>query len=444
MYLFIVATLLPAIEENTSRMVLFDLVESCRAHGMPALVKQVKKETRNQLHFNSQHPDGHYDLTLANKVDRAVAQHCIIISNWAKNRSLARGWPDLSEHGNHECLRHCFHQRHSFSFCSDEWQLPEEGRFEFDFVSHRIRHELASVVDESTLNALKNSIIKSNCNFRSMIVVVRLVAHLVVLQPEQMKEIILLFPFWDTSRSTDHVNGGYDFRPRADVYVTLYNRTLYNAQVVSPYLLYNKNVFHQQEMQEIQERLGHMHTFDIMNCHETISNLGNSFGPLDMHTYEGWLVTKLLLHISLPEPSTNFYYTQWSQRGSALSKQGYVFVIPSAWVPDPPRSGVFTTTFRSEQEEVLYLKRRDLATTYLDWSFPPEQIFTRRALLRRHDSDVGRVSLFPRPPSPLSPSPRRRASTDVLSPSASGARRASADLLSPSAAERRRASTDQM
>merc|ERR1719162_1648930 len=95
---------------------------------------------------------------------------------------------------------------------------------------------------------------------------------------------------------------------------------------------------------------------------------------------------KLLMNISFGESYPNFMDTVWSEKG-ALAARGYVFIIPASWVPDPPRLGEFTTTFKSLTEEVNYVKRMELAKTCLAWTFPPDPSaqLQRSPMLARFD-----------------------------------------------------------
>lgn len=364
--LFMIVTLLPTVEERASRRVLFDLVESCRGAGTAQMVKQVKDDCRSLLYFNALHPDGHYTLNLPNKVDRGTAQKCIVISNWVRTQSGFKQRLDLSEHGNHEVLRHTKLGSSKFVFDSTIWQLPDEGLLSFDIVLPRIPLDEKGALDILVVYELVHTLQESQCNYRDRLCALRLSAHLICLTPEGLRELIEAFPNCSEAQKVPH-----KFRPRAEAYVIFYNRTLYHARVVSPRLLYNKDVFRTEESKEIQERLGWIHTFDLVNCHSARSNLGPRHGPIDMFTHDGWLVLKVLITLSSTEFSPNFHECFWSERAGFLER-GYVFLIPSSWTHDLPRLGEFTCTWFSRPEEVVYAKRRELAKEYLGWTFPPK------------------------------------------------------------------------
>jgi len=387
LFLFIVVTLLPAVEEQAwqhSRMLLFGLVDECRGKGTEQMVRQIKAETQSMLYFNARHADGRYVLNLSNKVDRGIAQRCIVISNWMKNKSITLNLLDLSENENQECLRNTKLGKNWFPFDSDKFQLPEDGMFSYDLVLPRLKLDEAKITDPELLDRLRETLKESICNFRDKLRALRLIAHRLILRPEDLRDMIEVFPEWHprygrgNSAKRKSISVGetkefkYDFRPRAEAYILFYNRTVFHSEVVSPNILYNDEIFHRDEVKEIRSRLGYIHTFDVMNAHEKGSNLGNKHGPLDMTTYDGRATIKLLMAVSFTEPSPNFYFTEWSEKAE-FAARGYAFIIPATWVTEGiPHKGEFLTTFQSHNEEVNYEKRQEIAKNHLGWTFPPD------------------------------------------------------------------------
>jgi len=312
------------------------------------------------------HPDGHYELNLSNKIDRETARRCIIISNWMRHRSIAMNMVDCSECGNYDCLRHVYFKTEPVQFASEEWQLPEEGLLEFDFVFPRERHSDECPVDDATLSSIWRVIKESPCRFLDQIRALRLVAHSILLSPHQLLWLLELFPVWQPEFSLTHVHS--QIHPRVESYIILYNRTLYHSQVVSPMVLFNPRVFGVGEVKEIRSRLGWIHTFDLVNCHSPNSNLGNRIGKLAMHTHDGWLIVKVLLLINQAEKGQKFDNTYYSMK-QAMWDRGYTFLIPMDWVPDPPREGILETTFLSKPHDILHARRREIARDFLGWTF---------------------------------------------------------------------------
>mmetsp|Transcript_96319 Transcript_96319/g.176556 ORF Transcript_96319/g.176556 Transcript_96319/m.176556 type:complete len:1441 (-) Transcript_96319:2-4324(-) len=368
---FMMVTMLPTVEERTARRVLGDLIDSCRAAGTEEMVRQVKEECRSLLYFNALHPDGHYELNLPNKVDRSTAQRCIVISNWVRTQAITKGRPDLSEHGNYECLRNTKTGMRTVVFDSHLWQLPDDGVFNFDVVLPRIPLDEKGALESFSVKEMRKCIQESQCNFRDRLLALRLSAHLLTLTPEGLVEMIEAFPLWPADLPATEAKS-YGLRPRAEAYIILYNRTCYHASVVSSRLLYNQDIIEYQDCKEIQDRLGWIHTFDLVNCHTDTSNNGPRHGPMNLFTYDGWLILKLLIMIGGSEYAPNFIDCFWSERAT-LVERGYTFMIPASWVPNPPRLGEFTCTWWSRPEEINYMKRKEWAIEFLGWTFAPRQ-----------------------------------------------------------------------
>ncbi|CAE8718784.1 unnamed protein product, partial [Polarella glacialis] len=145
-------------------------------------------------------------------------------------------------------------------------------------------------------------------------------------------------------------------------FVLLYSRTLYHSEVISPQLLYDPLLFSEGDCNQIRHSLGWIHSCDLLNLHSEESNGGNRLGPFNMEAYDGWLIVKLMIAIGQAEKSLGaFNNSSWSDKNG--------FVIPASWVPDPPRQGEFSTTFKTRTEDVNLEKRKELAARYLGWTF---------------------------------------------------------------------------
>jgi len=377
---FIMVTLLPTLDVQTSRTLLIDLIESCRERSAISMVTQLKKMTSSLLYFNAKHADGHYSLDLSNFTDRRTAQQCMVISQWVRTQNIELRRPDLSEYGNHDCLRHASVSGRKFIYDSINWQLPDEGLLIFDFVLPRLPLNTEDAAPVFVVDQICNQLLNSPCNFQDRLKALRLISHRLVLRPEELVELLHVFP----SCAVDYAHcKKQDFYPLVEMYVLLYNRTLYHSKVVSPRILYNSKLLEPEESFEIQRRLGWIHTFDIVNLHCKVSNLGTRHGPMDLATWDGWVVAKAIIAISQTEAHLNFENCYWSEK-HALYERGYTFTVPIEWVPDPPRIGKFTCSWHSRVEEVNYKKRRELAAIHFGWTFDSHTVMRRRSDFRRN------------------------------------------------------------
>lgn len=83
--------------------------------------------------FNYWNPNGHYELNLANPVERDIAVTLFIINKEASKKIAAGERADRSQMGNKSCFRNETVNGKSF-IMSPEWQVPHNGALEFDFM----------------------------------------------------------------------------------------------------------------------------------------------------------------------------------------------------------------------------------------------------------------------------------------------------------------------
>lgn len=83
--------------------------------------------------FNYWNPNGHYELNLANPVERDVAITLIVMNKEAMKRVAAGERADRSQMGNKSCFRNEKFNTKAFIMTGD-WVLPQNGVFEFDFM----------------------------------------------------------------------------------------------------------------------------------------------------------------------------------------------------------------------------------------------------------------------------------------------------------------------
>lgn len=358
---FIVKTLLAAVEEGASRMALFDLVSSAsNRHDSPVCV-----QTKNILLFNAKHPDGHYFLNLANYSDAGVAQRLIILTCWEKRRSVARSMADVSQHGNYESIRNAKHMGINFAFQSD-WSLPLEGTLELDYVSPEKLSPLEKkTLSEAAFTDFLDGIKNSTCRLMDKIHALNLIAHQIVVTPDQVKQVIEVFPAWNPTWAEEAQTL---LAPRLEVFVTLYNRCLFQPELISTKVLYNPELLHLSEIVGIRERLGHIHTFHGLLVDDESANLGNRHGPLDLSVFDSWTVAKYIIQLAQKEPGDNVKEAKYSEFTKAgFEDRGYAFIIPATWFPNPPSIGDFTCTYYVKPEEQRPQTRLALAKSLLGW-----------------------------------------------------------------------------
>ena len=87
----------------------------------------------NAYNFNYWNPNGHYELNLANSVERDIAVTLIVLNKESMKRIAGGEKADRSQMGNKSNFRNEKFNTKTFSITGD-WQLPKNGLFEFDFM----------------------------------------------------------------------------------------------------------------------------------------------------------------------------------------------------------------------------------------------------------------------------------------------------------------------
>lgn len=99
----------------------------------PEIMTKVYKKMGKAYSFSFWNPTGHYLLNLGNPVERDIAVSLIVISKEACKKITAGERLDKSQRGNKHCFRNEKLNSQSF-IINNEWELPESGTLEFDFV----------------------------------------------------------------------------------------------------------------------------------------------------------------------------------------------------------------------------------------------------------------------------------------------------------------------
>ena len=97
------------------------------------LLTKVAQKMGRAYNFNYWNPNGHYELNLANEVERDVAATLFIMNKEMGKRIAAGERADRSQMGNKSCFRNEKFNTKLFIMQKD-WQIPHSGVFEFDYM----------------------------------------------------------------------------------------------------------------------------------------------------------------------------------------------------------------------------------------------------------------------------------------------------------------------
>lgn len=97
------------------------------------LLTKISQKMGKGFLFNYWNPNGHYELNLANPVERDVAVTLLVMNKEAAKRIGPGDKADRSQVGNKSFFRNERYNTKTFVMAPD-WQLPHNGIFEFDFM----------------------------------------------------------------------------------------------------------------------------------------------------------------------------------------------------------------------------------------------------------------------------------------------------------------------
>ncbi len=155
------------------------------------------------LHFNYWNPNGHYELNLANPVERDLAVTIIVMNKEASKRIIPGEKADRSQVGNKSFFRNEKFNSKTFVMTPD-WQLPHNGVFEFDFMYLLDAPDPAKAISEEKLGELVEWLrIKSeeeNCDPGQLAFAFASISDSLVLRSDQLGTIVDLIddPTWKT------------------------------------------------------------------------------------------------------------------------------------------------------------------------------------------------------------------------------------------------------
>ena len=121
--------MMPKIFDRHNR---FRLIEAHKDIACIMLSKLYKK-LGHAMNFNFWNPSGHYNLNLGVPEQRDVAKIIMILNRQVYNKIVAGELKDRSQKGNKSYIRNEKLSGGHFTWTPD-FQLPEMGTLEFDFV----------------------------------------------------------------------------------------------------------------------------------------------------------------------------------------------------------------------------------------------------------------------------------------------------------------------
>lgn len=412
----IVDRLLPAVH-NLDRMGGFDLVlDTRKSNKVPLHVG--RKSVTDLLLFNENCPDGRYVLDMQIPADRKLLEQIIIINQWQRLQAIKKQLPDLSRHGDHECLRNCTMNGVPFVWRHNGFALPPRGEVIFDYCTPW--HPTTGSSSQEVIDSVRKMIKKSRCDEYLKVSVLRSALDRLCVSSEQFSQLLGGFRVPTTKEVRNS--------PRVEAFLILYSRCndIQGLLASDVHGLYSLSLLTREEVLTVIKRLGRARTWDVTRIEQEClipvdircfsnateqapaanrssrrSSVGvskadkqagliedtlkmksilNDFQLLDNRTsrgnannfvmdlslHEDWHCARMLLRIAQAEPGEHFDEPSWSEKAH-LAERGSNWLVPDDWNKELPTVGIFGVRYLQGTSIANVEARLQLASEYLNW-----------------------------------------------------------------------------
>lgn len=381
-----------------SPLLIFDLQEK----GRKVSSGRLRYETAARVFFSANLPTNRYNLDLRRPSARRVAELLQVVNQYESETARRRGDIDVSQHGNYEGAR-------NFTWGSQ----PHESLTLFTVASHGIVHldyaspphcspgRAAPPTADAALGALLATLADSPCCSEDRVVVLRTVAHHLALSTAQLRQVCEAFPAAAPAAPEGQGSrSAFQFtfdNLRVEAFVALFGRCLDPPAACTVSCLYDPQFLSAAGTADVRARLGYCRTFDALHCCEEhpilavpqaklrgmgrCSSRGSARSTaasvatpdsgcrysLRLYVHDECQVARFLVTLAEKERGVNIINCQWSER-DAFVDRGYTWCVPSEWLEEMPRVGVFECTYYIEKAPWINQdSRRSLAERFCGW-----------------------------------------------------------------------------
>lgn len=313
---------------------------------------RIRKHIRSLMEFNIENPTGHYRFDLGNACDYSVAERVLLIDRWEQGIARAKEYADTSQTGNASNARNERHQDlpllTSFGINSiAEWNPPEHGIFELDYLSNKRPPTGAKILDKETFDQILCTVQQSATSPQDEIDILRTVSNWMYVSSLQIRELLGLY-----SSESD----------RCELFVLFFQRIvdIYNEKICR--VRFNNPV----ELRNLRNRIGHTTYFPFIQPEHTCFEY-------DLSHHDERLALNLLLQIAAKEQLTNIKkdsvtYMKMTPSGT-LEEDPLSLGIPRSWESFNvmPTAGTFKCVYNCAPEDRNVAFRNSLLETYGFW-----------------------------------------------------------------------------
>lgn len=220
-----------------------------------------------------------------------------------------------------------------------EWKLPEDGVFEFDFVSNQRPPKGSKVLSDELWELILVVVNNSSCIKEDRILALRAISH----------------HFWITSMHMRAIIGYFKLEEqRAAVFIIFYLRTvdLHNSK------MFRVRFESAEEIKRLQERLGYASWFPFFQPE-------NAKFELDLSVNDQRLCASMFVGLAIKEKFPHNLHDYGYTRGDG-TEDPMPLGVPKSWgvVENLPKDGKFRATYMCAPEYRNFQHRKEIAGTY--------------------------------------------------------------------------------
>lgn len=299
------------------------------------------RRVHSLLVFNAENPTGHYKFDLANPADFSVTQQLLLINRWETALAQELRRVDVSQRGDRSCFLNEYHQEKALpASMMIEWNTPEYGLLEFDYVSGKRQSVDAPPLDAATFNDLLVALYGSPCPAPDQIGVLRAVSHHVNLRSLQLRQLL----------------GVYESgRVRADLFVLLYFRVV----DIQDEKIFRAAFQSAKEHRGLQQRLGFATTFPFIQPEQT-------HFEFDLRFNDQRVAALALFKLMAAEKWGNLKDAEYAadDEGGPMDETNFWRAAKEVSLEKCPCAGTFTGRYICAPEDRDFKTRRGLLETY--------------------------------------------------------------------------------
>eukprot|EP00929_Paragymnodinium_shiwhaense_P014366 TRINITY_DN122270_c0_g1_i1.p1 TRINITY_DN122270_c0_g1~~TRINITY_DN122270_c0_g1_i1.p1 ORF type:complete len:1412 (-),score=210.43 TRINITY_DN122270_c0_g1_i1:188-4423(-) len=317
---------------------------------MPSLGEYLKLmvSANTFLVLNVDNPTGHYNLDLSNCCDYAVAERLLLLDRWECGVAARKQLANSSMRGVRSQFRNELYQDRPLPFdvrSIAEFNLPEYGTLEFDYVSNKRPPVGTKPISDETFDQILLAIQHADTTAKFIIEAVTMSAHYFYVSCLQMRGLTGLF-----KKSS----------VRAEIFVRLFLRItdMWNEKI------FRSRFEDAEEFQRLQLRLGHTTFFTFIQPEQQTFRF-------DFEIFDQRLGAQILLGICNKEAKDNLKNPQYTPEDGVT--ETFEGGIPQAWLTTLPTKGVLRARYGCAPEDRNYAERARLMELYGYWVAPSDK-----------------------------------------------------------------------